>query len=155
MSSPTTEKPPTSADQPGAGLVTDEGRTTISDSVVQKIVGVATREVAGVHDLGKGPSRALGAIRERVPGSTGPSRTQGVSVEVGERQAAIDLDVVVEYGVAISDLAQGVRRNIITNVERMTGLDVTEVNINVDDVHLPSEDGGGGGDGDGQEGRVQ
>lgn len=63
-----------------------------------------------------------------------------MKVEVGERQAAVDLDVVVEYGVAIVDIAGEVRNSVITAVERMTGLEVVEVNITVDDVHLPDEE---------------
>lgn len=121
-------------------LESSHGRTTIADSVVQKIAGIATREVSGVHNLGSGGARAFGALRERIPGSGGPAATQGVSVEVGEKQAAIDLDIVVEYGVSIAQLAQNVRRNVISSVERMTGLDVIEVNIAVDDIHLPGED---------------
>jgi uncharacterized alkaline shock family protein YloU len=66
--------------------------------------------------------------------------TQGVSVEVGERQAAIDLDVVVEYGVPIVDVANAVRDNVSSRVERMTGLEVTEVNVTVDDIHLEGEE---------------
>jgi uncharacterized alkaline shock family protein YloU len=120
-------------------LVTAQGRTSIADSVVRKIAGIATREVSGVHNLGTGGARTFGAIRERIPGSTGPSATQGVAVEVGERQAAIDIDVVVEYGVSIVDLSQAIRRNVIASVERMTGLEVTEVNVTVDDVHLPDD----------------
>lgn len=124
----------------GSALESPQGRTTIADSVVTKIAGIAAREVSGVHNLGKGGSRAFGALKERIPGSSGPSVTQGVSVEVGERQAAIDLDLVVEYGVAIAELAKSVRRNVISSVERMTGLEVVEVNISVDDVHLQGED---------------
>ncbi len=123
-----------------AALDSPQGRTSIADSVVQKIAGIATREVAGVYNLGTGSARAFGSLRERIPGSGGPAITQGVSVEVGEKQAAIDLDIVVEYGVAIAQLAHGVRRNVITSVERMTGLDVIEVNISVDDIHLPGEE---------------
>jgi uncharacterized alkaline shock family protein YloU len=118
----------------GSELVTDEGRTSIADSVVAKIAGVAAREVSGVHAMGGGASRAFGAIREAVGTS---SASQGVSVEVGERQAAIDLTLVVEYGASIVDLADGVRSNVIDRTERMTGLEVTEVNIAIDDVHLP------------------
>lgn len=133
--------PGQTATRPGrAELATEHGRTSIADNVVQKIVGMAAREVSGVYQLGSGAARAMGAIRERVPGSGGPSRTQGVTVEVGEKQAAVDLDVVVEYGVSIADLAQDVRRNVISSVERMTGLEVPEVNINVDDVHIPGSD---------------
>jgi uncharacterized alkaline shock family protein YloU len=116
------------------------GRTTISSVVVQKVAGLATREVAGVHALGGGGvSRALGALRERIPGS-GTVTTAGVAVEVGEKQTAIDLDVVVEYGARIADVARAVRRNVITAVEQITGLEVIEVNIAVNDIHLPGEE---------------
>lgn len=123
------------AAQTGA-LVTVQGRTSIAVAVVQKIAGIATREVNGVHNLGGSTARALGSLRERIPGSTGPSVAQGVTVEVGETQAAIDLDIVVEYGVSIAELAKAVRRNVITTVERMTGLQVIEVNVSVDDIFI-------------------
>jgi uncharacterized alkaline shock family protein YloU len=126
----------------GTAVQAREGRTTISDAVVQKIAGIAAREVNGVHNLGTGTARMFGAIRERVPGSSGPAVTQGVAVEVGTRQAAIDLDIVVEYGVSIPDLARAVRRNVIAAIERMTGLEVVEVNIVVDDIHLLGNDTG-------------
>ncbi|WP_019855318.1 Asp23/Gls24 family envelope stress response protein [Actinopolyspora mortivallis] len=119
------------------------GRTSIAPPVVQKIAANATREIAGVHALGGEVSRAFGALRERVPGG-GTSSTSGVQVEVGQRQAAVDLDLVVDYGVAIVDLTRAVRRNVIDTVERMTGLEVIEVNIAVGDVHLPSSEEGTG-----------
>lgn len=119
---------------------TEQGKTTIAASVVQKIAGLAAREISGVHSMGGGVSRAFGALRERIPGGTGTSSTSGVQVEVGERQAAVDLDIVVEYGVSIMDLARSVRRNVLTGVERMTGLEVIEVNISVNDIHLPDDD---------------
>ena len=125
--------------QASSALSTSQGKTSIADSVVAKIAGMAAREVDGVYKMGAGAARAMGTLRERFPGSSGPSVTSGVAVEVGETQAAIDLDVVVEYGVSIGDLSQGIRRNVIGSVERMTGLQVTEVNISVDDVHLPNE----------------
>lgn len=120
-------------------LVSSTGRTTIADTVVAKIAGIATREVSGVHALGGGAARAVGALRERIPGST-TNHSQGISVEVGEEQAAVDVELVAEYGVSITDLASGIRRNVIASIERMTGLKVTEVNIEVQDVHVPSED---------------
>ncbi|WP_284749849.1 Asp23/Gls24 family envelope stress response protein [Amycolatopsis sp. RTGN1] len=120
-------------------LVTKQGTTTIADTVVQKIAGLAAREVSGVHDLGGGAARAFGALRDRIPGASA-SAGQGVSVEVGEKQAAVDLQILVEYGVAIADLARSVRRNVITSIEQMTGLQVVEVNINVSDVHLPGDE---------------
>jgi len=117
---------------------TAQGRTTIAPTVVQKIAGIAAREISGVFAMGGGVSRAFGAIRERVPGGgSGASNVAGVQVEVGEKQAAVDLDIIVEYGASIVELAQAVRRNVITAVERMTGLEVIEVNIAVNDIHLP------------------
>ncbi|MEV8530131.1 Asp23/Gls24 family envelope stress response protein [Streptomyces sp. NPDC052000] len=115
------------------------GRTTIADGVVEKIAGMAAREVSGIHALGGGLARTMGAVRGMVPGGR-TSVTRGVKVETGERQAAIDLSLVVEYGVAITDAAGEVRENVVAAVERMTGLEVVEVNIFVTDVHLPDEE---------------
>ena len=115
------------------------GRTTIADGVVEKIAGIAARDVPGIHALGGGFVRTMGAMRDQVPGGH-TSAGRGVKVEVGEKQTAIDLQVVVEYGVSITDLAAEVRENVIATVERMTGLEVVEVNIAVNDVHLPDED---------------
>ncbi|MEU7892524.1 Asp23/Gls24 family envelope stress response protein [Nonomuraea sp. NPDC049152] len=126
---------PRARTQGASSLVTEQGRTTIADGVVSKIAGLAAREVEGVYDMGGGTARALGAMRGMVGGDK--SVAQGVQVEVGERQAAVDLDLVVEYGAAIPDLAGAVRRNVIVAIERMTGLEVTEVNVSVNDVHLP------------------
>jgi uncharacterized alkaline shock family protein YloU len=83
----------------------------------------------------------FGSIRERIPGSAGPNFSQGVGVEVGETEAAVDLDIVVEYGVSIADLGRSIQRNVKQAVERMTGLRVVEVNVAVDDVYLPGDDG--------------
>lgn len=120
-------------------LITSEGRTTIADTVVEKIAGLAAREVRGVHALGKGAARAFGAVRERIPGGRA-SLGQGVSVEVGERQAAVDLELVVEYGVELAELTKQVRRNVINSIERMTALEVTEVNLNINDVFVPGDE---------------
>jgi uncharacterized alkaline shock family protein YloU len=107
-------------------LTTGDGRISVAQRVVQKIAGIA----------------CFGAIRERIPGSVGPNVAQGVGVEVGETQAAVDLDIVVEYGVSIAELGRSIQRNVKTSIERMTGLEVVEVNINVDDVHLPGAESG-------------
>jgi uncharacterized alkaline shock family protein YloU len=132
--------PPDTSPSP-SDLVTPQGKTTIADSVVAKIAGLAAREVAGVHEMGKGAARAFGALKEKLPvGSSEPSVTQGVSVEVGERQTAVELDLVCEYGVPIVDVAQAVRRNVIQRLQTMTGLEVTEVNISVDDIWMGDEE---------------
>ncbi|MEV0390895.1 Asp23/Gls24 family envelope stress response protein [Nonomuraea sp. NPDC050643] len=122
----------------GSSLVTDRGRTTIAENVVAKIAGVAAREISGVHDFGTGAARAFGAFKGRLGAENGVTR--GIAVEVGERQAAVDIDLVVDYGVAIPGLAAAVRDNVITVVGRMCGLEVSEVNVAVDDVYLPSQD---------------
>ncbi|MEV5649814.1 Asp23/Gls24 family envelope stress response protein [Nocardia sp. NPDC052254] len=122
-----------------SALASDQGTTTIADAVVQKIAGLAAREVRGVHNLGGGASRAFGAFRDRIPGASA-SVGQGVSVEVGETQTAVDLELVVEYGVSIAELARAVRRNVITAIEQMTGLEVVEVNINVNDVFIEEDE---------------
>lgn len=125
--------------QASGDLATTDGRTTIADTVVAKIAGIATREVSGVYELGGGTARAVGALRERIPGAS-TNHSQGISVEVGEHQTAVDIQLVAEYGVAIADLASGIRRNVIGSIERMTGLEVTEVNIEIQDVHIASDD---------------
>ncbi|MEU2025122.1 Asp23/Gls24 family envelope stress response protein [Streptomyces sp. NPDC016469] len=114
------------------------GTTTIADNVVATIAGIAVRETDGVHSVGKGPSRALGAVKDKVSRSSDPGR--GVKVEVGEKQTAVDVDIVVEYGAPILDTARSLRTNVTDAVETMTGLEVVEININVTDVHVPGED---------------
>ena len=115
------------------------GKTSIADVVVAKIAGIATREIDGVYDLGGGAARAVGKLRETLPG-TAADVTQGVSVEVGEKQAAVDVGLVAYYGVAIHQLAESIRTNVIEAIEKMTGLEVTEVNVTVHDVHLDTDD---------------
>jgi uncharacterized alkaline shock family protein YloU len=141
---PTVVSPTATSSSPGR-LADDtvQGRTTIAALVIQKIAGIAAREISGVHSRGGGASRAFGAIRERIPGGgTTAANIAGVQVEVGEKQAAVDLDIVVEYGASIVELARAVRRNVIMAVERMTGLEVIEVNIAVNDIHLPETEMG-------------
>ncbi|GHH73608.1 stress protein [Streptomyces sulfonofaciens] len=121
------------------GEPAERGRTTIADGVVEKIAGLAARDVIGVHAMGSGIARTFGAMRERVPGGA-RSVSRGVKAEVGELQTALDLEIVVDYGVAISDVARDVRENVVGAVERMTSLEVVEVNIAVSDVKLPEEE---------------
>ncbi|MEU7186630.1 Asp23/Gls24 family envelope stress response protein [Streptomyces sp. NPDC045470] len=122
-----------------AQLSSPRGKTTIADGVVEKIAGMAAREVPGIYALGGGLARTFGAMRDKVPGG-GSNFSRGVKVEVGERQTAIDLDVVVEYGGSIPTIAADVRDNVTSALEQMTGLEVVEINISVNDVHLPDDD---------------
>jgi len=112
------------------------GKTTMADGVVAKIVGLAAREIEGVHDLiGSGAASTISGLTSRVTKSD--QRAQGVLVEVGEREVAADLRMVVLYGVNIPQLADAVRRNISYRVAEITGLTVKEVNINVVDLFFP------------------
>jgi uncharacterized alkaline shock family protein YloU len=140
---------PASAAKPEAGggkassakdevLKTERGQTTIADAVVTKVASVATREVRGVHTLGRGVTRAIGTVTQAM--GVGDERTEGVSVEVGEKEAAIDLTIVVEYGDSIPRVAQAVRDNVIKRIEGITGLQVTEVNVDVHDIYFPGDD---------------
>jgi uncharacterized alkaline shock family protein YloU len=119
-------------------LHTARGDTTIAEMVVAKLAGIATREVPGVHAMGGGMRRAFSNITERIPGSQ-VNVTGGVAVEKGERQTAIEISIIIEYGAAAVEVSEAIRKNVIRAVERATGLEVIEVNINVTDVHLPNE----------------
>jgi uncharacterized alkaline shock family protein YloU len=119
-------------------LVGERGRTTISDSVVSQIAGMAAQEVDGVH-MGGSASRAAGGIIGSITGSE--SQTRGVSVEIGTTEAAVDLTMGVEYGRNILEVVEEVRRRISERVQSLTGLRVTELNATVSDIVFP-EDGG-------------
>ena len=124
--------------QQGSPLKTERGSTTIRDGVVSKVAGIAAREVEGVR-MGGGTSQAVGSIMSAVPGVGGGSQSQGVSVEVGEVEAAVELTVTVEYGRVIPRVAEAVRSNVVRRVENLVGLRVTEVNISVTDVFFPQQ----------------
>ena len=119
-------------------LSSEHGSTTIADAVVTKIASIAAREVRGVYDLGGGTARAIGGMTRSV--GVGDERMQGVGVEVGEREAAVDLTVVVEYGESIPQIADSLRANITRRIEGMTGLTVTEVNVAVNDLYFPGDE---------------
>jgi uncharacterized alkaline shock family protein YloU len=116
-----------------------QGKTTIADGVVAKIVGIAAREIDGVKEVvNVGAGASIAGLATRVTG--GGTRAQGVSVEVGEREAAASINIVVVYGVSIPQVADAVRRNIIDRVEAMTGLTVIAVDIAVTDLYFPEEE---------------
>jgi uncharacterized alkaline shock family protein YloU len=118
---------------------TTKGKTTIANGVVAKIVGIAAREIDGVHEVvGSGAGATITGLATRV--TRGDTRAQGVSVEVGEREAAASISIVVVYGVSIPTVAEAVRRNIIDRVEAMTGLTVIAVDIAVNDLYFPEDE---------------
>lgn len=116
-------------------LETDTGNTRIADAVVAKVAGLAARDIPGVFSMGSGMARRVGQLRSLIPGSSEVA-SQGVSVEVGEREAAIDLNLITWYGQSIVEISEAVRRNVVGQVEGMTGLRVVEVNIQIDDIHV-------------------
>jgi len=105
--------------------------------VIAKVAGIATREVAGVFALGGGAARALGVIREAMNNT---DLTQGISVEVGETQVAVDITLVAEYPIPLQTVADNVRTAVYAAIENLVGMQVTEVNVTITDVHIPSDD---------------
>lgn len=118
------------------------GTTTIDEGVVAKIAGIATREVSGVATMGGTLSGAVAQVVGRIRGDE--HATSGVGVEVGTRQAAVDLSITVQYPATITEVASSVRDNVIDRIEKLTGLEVVEVNIAVTDLAFPGEEQEGG-----------
>lgn len=119
-------------------LQSDRGNTSVQNSVVSKISGIAAQEVDGIR-MGGGSSQAVSGILGSITGSSG-GQTTGVSVEVGQEEAAVDLTLTAEYGKSIPQLSEAVRRNVINRVENLVGLKVNEVNIDVANIYFPQED---------------
>jgi uncharacterized alkaline shock family protein YloU len=118
-------------------LSSERGATTISDTVVSKVAGIAALEVEGI-EMGGATSRTVGGFLDSWTGSGG-RQARGVSVEVGEQEAAIELSMAVEYPKSIPQISETVRNNVINRVENLVGLNVVEVNITVNEVLLPQE----------------
>ena len=110
---------------------------SISGAVVKEISGAEPEIGERDTTLPGDNSPNVGEFFGRVTGSARGSR--GVSAEVGETQAAINLTVTVPYGRSIPEVTKAMRDNVIQHVENMTGLQVTEVNITVKDVFLPEQ----------------
>jgi uncharacterized alkaline shock family protein YloU len=131
-------------EQTSSPLKTERGNTTISNAVVSQVAGIAGQEVEGVQ-MGGGAAAAVGGFLQSVGGTVtgssagGGNNTRGVSVEVGEEEAAIDLTMAIEYGKSIPQISEAVRRNVTNRVENLVGLRVTEVNITVNDVQFREE----------------
>ncbi|MBM6622918.1 Asp23/Gls24 family envelope stress response protein [Micrococcaceae bacterium RIT802] len=118
--------------QPAATPAT--GSTSISDTAVAKVAATAARSVPGVQFLGVGSNRALGALRGAVGAGEG---SPGVSAEVGQREVAVDIILTAAYGLPLQQIADNVRAAVYVAVERITGLSVIEVNVEIGDVHIP------------------
>ncbi|NLJ24064.1 MAG: Asp23/Gls24 family envelope stress response protein [Firmicutes bacterium] len=110
---------------------TELGELRIANEVVGVIAGLAATEVEGVAGMSGGLAGGIAEMLGR------RNLSKGVKVEVGEEQAAIDLFVIVEYGVRIPDVAWKIQENVKRAIEGMTGLEVVEVNVHVQGVNFP------------------
>jgi uncharacterized alkaline shock family protein YloU len=110
------------------------GNIKIADDVVKTISAKAAQDVSGVYKL-------AGGVADEVSKMLGKKRlTNGVKVEVGEKECSVEVYIIVEYGYQISEVAQNVQKNVLTAVSTMTGLKVVEVNVFVQDVKILTEE---------------
>ena len=114
---------------------TNNGTVTYANDVIATIAGVAATEVSGVAGMSGGISSGITEMLGK------KNLTKGVKVEVGTQEAAIDLNIVVEYGSELHKVAEAVQENVTKAVETMTGLQVVEVNVNILGVNVKAEDG--------------
>ena len=121
----------------GSPLKSEMGITTVSNTVVSQIAGIAAQEVEEAQMGGGG---SVGGLLQSVTGSSGSNFSRGVTVEVGEEETAIDLSLTVAYGQSIPRVSDAVRRNVINRVENLTGLRVNEVNITVSSIFFPQQE---------------
>ena len=112
--------------------VTPDSSVVISEDVVSVIAGVAVSEVPGVVDTAGG---FAGGISEVLSGKKKLSK--GIKVEVGEKETKIDVNIIVEYGSRIPDVAFEIQNRVRKAVKEMTGLEVLEVNVHVQGVRTP------------------
>jgi len=111
----------------------ENGQIRIADEVVGVIAGLAATEVKGVAGMSGGIAGGIAEMLGR------KNLSKGVKVEVGERETAIDLYIIVEYGAKIPEVAWEIQENVKNAVETMTGLNVVEVNINIQGVNIEKE----------------
>lgn len=109
------------------------GSVKISDDVVAIIAGVAATEIPGVAGMSGG---ITGGITEMLGMK---NLSKGVKVELGNEETAVEIFIIVEYGSNISEVGQKVQENVKNSIETMTGLNVVEVNVNVQGVNIQKE----------------
>lgn len=113
--------------------INEHGNIKIADEVVGIIAGLAATEVEGVAGMSGGIAGGISEMLGR------KNLSKGVKVEVGEKEAAVDLFIIVEYGARIPEVAWNVQENVKKAIENMTGLNVVEVNIHIQGVNFKSE----------------
>ncbi len=107
------------------------GNIQIADEVVSIVTGLAATEVEGVAGMSGGIAGGIAEMLGR------KNLTKGVKVEVGDNECVVDLYVIIDYGNSIPDVSWNIQNNVRQAIEGMTGLDVMEVNVHVQGVHLP------------------
>lgn len=110
---------------------TELGKIQIAPEVIGVIAGLAASEVDGVASMS---GSFVGDIAERF--GRKKNFAKGVQVEVGQKEAAVDLSIIVEYGYSIPEVAVNVQNNVRAAIENMTGLSVVEVNVHIVDVKI-------------------
>ena len=113
---------------------TEMGIIQIAPEVVEVIAGLATVEIEGVAGMSGGFAGGIAELLGR------KNLSKGVKVEVGEKEAAVDVSIIVEYGYRIPELSANIQRNVKHAIESMTGLKVVEVNVHIDGVHFKEMD---------------
>ena len=113
---------------------TDMGSIQIAPEVIEVIAGLATIEIQGVAGMSGGFAGGIAELLGR------KNLSKGVKVEVGQRQAAVDVSIIIDYGFKIPEVAHEIQRNVKQAIESMTGLDVVEVNVHIHDVHFKAAD---------------
>ncbi|KRE54288.1 Asp23/Gls24 family envelope stress response protein [Paenibacillus sp. Soil522] len=113
---------------------TDIGTIQIAPEVIEVIAGLATVEVDGVAGMSGGFAGGIVELLGR------KNLSKGVKVEVGQREAAVDVNIIVEYGIRIPEIASEIQLNVKRSIEMMTGLHVVEVNVHIHDVHFKAPD---------------
>ncbi|MDZ4698438.1 MAG: Asp23/Gls24 family envelope stress response protein [Rhodothermales bacterium] len=127
---------------PGSIVLKGEnGRTVIQTEVVAKIAGLAVREVSGVHKLVPyGAGQSVASLASAITRSD--IKDLGVQVEVGQKEAAIDVRIITDYGANIPEIARSIRQVVAERIASMTGLVVVEVNIDIVDLYFGQDDDG-------------
>ena len=110
------------------------GTIRVADEVVSIIAGLATTEVEGIAGMSGGLSCCIAEILGL------KNFSKGVKVEVGEKEASVDLYIIVKYGIRIPEVALAAQENVKRAIEAMTGLTVVEVNVHVQGVGFPEEE---------------
>lgn len=112
----------------------DLGNIKISNEVVAIIAGISSTEIEGVYAMSGGITEGISTILGK------KNFSKGVKVETNENETKIDVNLIVDYGVKIPEIAAKVQQNIMSAVTNMTGLEVSEINVYIQGINIPKEE---------------